>query len=58
MFPGEYVVIPLLPKTPCTSHKNVHEERVIKSLLGDVKPLMHIVVVSPNNTKREPPTSC
>jgi hypothetical protein len=56
-FSVENKIIPLFPKTPDTYHENVHEERFIKCLLCNMKSLMHIMVISPNNAKIEPSTS-
>jgi hypothetical protein len=55
-FSVENKIIPLFPETPDTYHEDANEERVIKHLLRNEKSLMHIMVISPNNAKREPST--
>lgn len=52
----ENAIIPLLPYTPSTNEKDLHTKGLCESLFSNENFLMHASVVSPDNSKHEPPT--
>lgn len=52
----ENVIISIFPYAPSTNQKDLHKQRQSESLLSNENFLMHASVVSPDNSKHEPPT--
>jgi hypothetical protein len=49
-------VVSLLPDSPSTNHKNLHEKGLSKRHLSNIKFLRHVRILIPNDSSSKPPS--